>query len=159
MADFRRSVLGLFQQGVDAVNNAVMHVSTATRNKMDELTLQNQRKELMENLANTVYTQWQQGETYPESLTGILEQIKDVNDQLEALSKQEEKPAEEQKDADDAEKPEEVVEAAQEAATPAKEDEPIPTIEVKEEASAWPETPVKADAPQITVPEETTPEE
>lgn len=170
MADFRRSVLGLFQQGVDAVNNAVMHVSTVTRNKMDELSLQNQRRELMETLANTVYTQWQQGETYPESLTSILKQIKEVNDQLDTLAKQAEKPAEEPvtdaakepvaEAADETEKPEVTVEPAQEAEVPApvKEEEPVPTIEVKEETPAWLETPV-TEAPQITVQEEAPSEE
>lgn len=90
MADFRRSVLGLFQQGVDAVNSAVTHVSNATRNKMDEIALQNQRKELLEKLANTVYEQWQQGASYPESITDILEQIKAMNEQIDTVARQQE---------------------------------------------------------------------
>lgn len=165
MTDFRRSVLGLFQQCVDAVNNAVMHVSNATRNKMDEIALQNQRKDLLENLANTVYEQWQQGETYPESLTSILEQIKALNEQIDTIAKRDEKAADDivkqaEKDVGDIEMPGNV-EPVQEYETPEMPDEVIPTIEVKAEemgAPVWPETPVMSDAPQITVQEEDEPE-
>lgn len=157
MADLRRSVLGMFQQGVDAVSNAVIHVSNATRNKMDELTLQNQRRELLENLANTVYALWEQGETYPDSLTGILEQLKDVNGQLAAVCKPPEKAA------DEAVK-QEVAEPAQGSEVPEKEDEVVPSIEVQEEVAdeevpTWPEPPVHNDVPQILVQEEQESEE
>ena len=187
MADFRRSMLGLFQQSVDAVNNAVMHVSNATRNKMDEIALQNQRKELLENLANTIYEQWLQGETYPESITGILEQLKAMNEQIDTLAKQEEKTAEEilkqtEKAADDlfkqtgkaadsllkqAEKVAadldlaETVEPVQErkaSETP----DVAPAIKVEaeeEEVPVWPEAPVMGEAPKITVEDESEPEE
>lgn len=165
MTDFRRSVLGLFQQCVDAVNNAVMHVSNVTRNKMDEIALQNQRKELLENLANTVYEQWQQGEKYPESLTSILEQIKALNEQIDTIAKRDEKAADDivkqaEKDVGDIEMPGNV-EPVQGYETPEMPDEVIPTIEVKAEemgAPVWPETPVMSDAPQITVQEEDEPE-
>lgn len=166
MTDFRRSVLGLFQQCVDAVNNAVMHVSNVTRNKMDEIALQNQRKDLLENLANTVYEQWQQGEKYPEPLTSILEQIKALNEQIDTIAKRDEKAADDivkqaEKDVGDIEMPGNV-EPVQEYETPEMPDEVIPTIEVKAEemgAPVWPETPVMGDAPQITVQEEDEPEE
>lgn len=93
MADLRRSVLELFQQGMDAVNTAVNHVTNATRSKMDELTLQNQRKELLDALANTVYEQWQQGLDLPEALTDKLVKLKEVDEQLAALTSKQDDPA------------------------------------------------------------------
>lgn len=140
MADIRRSVLELFQQGMDAVNSAVNHVTTATRSKMDELTLQNQRKELMNSVANVVYEQWQQGLQLPEVLTDALAKLRDVDDQLATMAKQPENPEAN----DDA-----AAEADQQDAdtAPVQEEEPVPTLHVEQDAPTWPEMPFQSEEP------------
>ena len=119
MADIRRSVLEIFQQGMDTVNSAVNHVTNATRTKMDELTLQNRRKELLGTLAEVVYAQWQQGAQMPESLTEMLTEIGEVDAQLANIASQ--------KQAEAAQKEPSAPE--QQAATVADPDEPQPEQE------------------------------
>lgn len=153
MADFRRSMLGLFQQGMDAVNSAVNHVTNATRSKMDELTLQNKRKELLDALAGAVYELWQKGETLPAALTDTLDQLKDVNEQLDAIARQAEK-ARAAKEEQGESVPQEA-DSAQSAESADKDEEKVPTIDVKEaESSVWPDPPVQSAMPHITVQDE-----
>lgn len=147
MADFRRSMLGLFQQGMDAVNSAVNHVTNATRSKMDELALQTQRKELLDALATHVFDLWKKGETLPASLTDTLRQLQDVVDQLDAIANEKAKMAAESH---------QQVPTAQQTEPAEEQEEPVPTLEVKEEdVPNWPDPPVQSAVPQIDVQEET----
>ena len=145
MADLRRSVLEIFQQGMDAVNSAVNHVTVATRAKMDELTLQNRRKELLVTLAEAIYAQWQQGAQMPEALTETLTELGEVDAQLASIANQKQAEADQKDSASD--------EQATEAADPQPEqdDDPIvPTLDVKEEGDE--ENEKWAPAPKINVP-------
>lgn len=134
MADIRRSVRDLFLQGVEAVNNAATHVANATRSKVDELNLRNQRKELVEKLANDLAEQWRLGLELPAVLTGTLEQIRDIDAQLAEAAAQPEPRAEEP--------------AAPEADP--QPEAPAPTIVVEEEAPMAPEVPAVPDKPDIS---------
>ena len=136
MADLRRSVRDLFLQGVEAVNNAANHVANATRSKVDELNLRNRRKELLDQLAAALYEQWKDGLDLPEALTSMLEELRDIDEQLEEPESQ----------------PEPTEPAAEE------EEEAVPTIEVDAEAeettpTAAPQWPDEKDVPHIEVAE------
>lgn len=134
MADLRRSVRDLFLQGVEAVNNAANHVANATRSKVDELNLRNRRKELLDTLASALYEQWQQGLELPETMTGMLEQIRSIDEQLKDLESQQEKPQAEEAAAESEAAPSIVVE--EEADAPEQEtagaEAEVPTIQVEE---------------------------
>lgn len=87
MADIRRSMLELFQQGVDVVNRVMTRVTNSTMSKMDELALRNQRKELVTAISSDVYEQWRKGEKFSDELTQMLKQLSDIDDQLLAIEK------------------------------------------------------------------------
>ena len=134
MADIRRSVRELFLKGVEAVNTAAGHVADATRSKVDELNLQNRRKELMDALAVAVYEQWLAGCDVPQALHDKLVELKSIDEQLAALTEKRE-------------------EAPQEADQASGQDQgtyEAPVMQVEEEPEASAED-IKAEIPKIDV--------
>lgn len=140
MADILRSIRDLFLQGVEVVNNAATHVANATRSKVDELNLRNQRKELVEKLANDLAEQWRLGLELPTVLIGTLEQIRDIDAQLAEAAAQPE-PCAEEPAAPEAD--------PQPGANPQPE-APAPTIVVEEEVPAAPEAPAMPEKPDVS---------
>ena len=65
-----------------AIGNTAASIANNTRYKVDEVTIQNRRREVLGDLANKAYALWLKGETFPESMTRMLEELKQLDEQL-----------------------------------------------------------------------------
>lgn len=122
MSDIGKSVREFLLQSVKAVNSAANSVASTTRYKVDELNLQNRRKELMNAVSDLAYTLWKNGETMPESLVSILEKLAAVDADLAAMRETRRQEAEKAKAAKAAVKEKKTEEA-----------EAAPVLEIPEE--------------------------
>jgi len=65
-----------------AIGNTAANIANNTRFKVDEVTLQNRRREVLNDLANKTYALWLKGETFPEQMSRMLEELKQLDEQL-----------------------------------------------------------------------------
>ena len=85
MADIGKSVRNLLINGVKAVNSAANTIANTTRQKVDELNLQSDRKELMDQVAETAYKLWKDGAQLPEAIGTLMQEIAVIDDELARL--------------------------------------------------------------------------
>ena len=86
----------LWIKGMNTIGNTAAHIADNTRHKVDELTIQNRRREVRTDVASTVYALWLKGETFPETDTKMLVELKQLDDQLNDLRAEKYAPAERQ---------------------------------------------------------------
>ena len=86
----------LWIKGMNTIGNTAAHIADNTRHKVDELTIQNRRREVRTDVASTVYALWLKGETFPETVTKMLVELKQLDDQLNDLRAEKYAPAERQ---------------------------------------------------------------
>ena len=63
----------LWIRGMKSVSNTASNIANNTKYKVDEMTLQNRRRELAGDLSSVTYTLWLKGAELPDELTKILE--------------------------------------------------------------------------------------
>lgn len=80
--DLREKFKTLWIRGMKAVGNTAASIANNTRYKVDEVTLQNRRREVMSDLANKAYALWLKGEPFPEPMSRMLEELKQIDEQL-----------------------------------------------------------------------------
>lgn len=85
MADFGKTVKGIWTQSMKAVNKAATNIATSTRQKVDEMNIVTRRKELQNQLGLRLYELWQAGEDVPETLKPTLTEMHDLEVQLQEL--------------------------------------------------------------------------
>lgn len=119
--DFRERTKALWIRGMKAVGNTAANIANNTRYKVDEVTIQNRRREVFNDLAHKTYTLWLKGESFPESMEKMLAELKQLDEQLNDMRA--EKYAISGKSADDMESPAD--EAEIEEKEEAEEKEPI----------------------------------
>lgn len=72
----------LWIKGMKAVGNTAANIANNTRYKVDEVTIQNRRREVLNDLAHKTYALWLKGETFPEPMTKMLAELKQLDEQL-----------------------------------------------------------------------------
>ncbi len=72
----------LWIKGMKAVGNTAANIANNTRYKVDEVTIQNRRREVLNDLAHKTYALWLKGETFPEAMTKMLAELKQLDEQL-----------------------------------------------------------------------------
>ena len=74
----------LWIKGMKAVGNTAASIANNTRYKVDEVTIQNRRREVLKDLAQKAYSLWLkgEGESFPETMTRMLEELKQLDEQL-----------------------------------------------------------------------------
>ena len=72
----------LWIKGMKAVGNTAANIANNTRYKVDEVTIQNRRREVLNDLAHKTYALWLKGETFPEAMTKMLTELKQLDEQL-----------------------------------------------------------------------------
>lgn len=82
IGDLRQKAKSLWIRGMKTVGNTAESIASNTRFKVDEMTLQNRRRELLSDLARNAYALWLKGEAFPEQLTGMLTDLRNLDDQL-----------------------------------------------------------------------------
>ena len=80
--DLRNKAKALWIRGMKAVGNTAASIANNTRYKVDEVTIQNRRREVIGDLASKAYALWLKGEKFPEQMTGMLEELKHLDEQL-----------------------------------------------------------------------------
>lgn len=72
-------------RGMSAVGSGAARIASSTRHKVDEVTLQTRRKEVLGDLATDTYALWLKGEKMPPPLTGKLEELQRLDNELSEL--------------------------------------------------------------------------
>ena len=80
--DIRDKAKNLWIKGMKAIGNTAASIANNTRYKVDEGTIQNRRREVLGDLANKAYALWLKGETFPEPMTRMLQELKQLDEQL-----------------------------------------------------------------------------
>ena len=80
--EFRDRVKSIWIRGMKAVGNTAANIANNTRYKVDEVTIQNRRREVLNDLAHKTYALWLKGEAFPESMTRMLDELKSLDEQM-----------------------------------------------------------------------------
>ena len=64
------------------VGNTAANIANNTRYKVDEVTLQNRRREVLSDVAHKTYALWLKGEAFPRELDKLLQELKRLDEQL-----------------------------------------------------------------------------
>ena len=80
--DIRDRFKSLWIRGMKAVGNTAASIANNTRYKVDEVTIQNRRREVLGDLARKAYALWLKGEEFPEEMNRMLEELKALDEQL-----------------------------------------------------------------------------
>lgn len=80
--DIQDRIKSLWIKGMKVIGNAAASIANNTRYKVDEATIQNRRREVFGDLAHKAYALWLKGESFPEPMTRMLEEIKKLDEQL-----------------------------------------------------------------------------
>jgi len=137
MADIFDSLKKTWLKGMEAVSNTASSIAANTKQKVNEMTLENRRREILSDFGMMAYDLWQKGETFPESLAALLQELSNLDEELNALKAQRYSNVEAEKaeEAASEEIPSEeapVMEIPEEEAEE-KAEEPVPVMEVPAE--------------------------
>ncbi len=80
--DIRERAKALWIRGMKAVGNTAANIANNTRYKVDEVTIQNRRREVFNDLAHKAYALWLKGESFPEPMVKMLGELKQLDEQL-----------------------------------------------------------------------------
>lgn len=80
--DIRERAKALWIRGMKAVGNTAANIASNTRYKVDEVTIQNRRREVLNDLAHKAYALWLKGESFPEPMDKMLEELKQLDEEL-----------------------------------------------------------------------------
>ena len=80
--DMRERAKSLWLKGMKAIGNTAASIANNTRYKVDEVTIQNRRREVMNDLAVKAYALWLKGEPFPEQMEKMLDELKTLDEQL-----------------------------------------------------------------------------
>ncbi len=80
--DFRDRAKSVLLRGMKTIGNTAANIASNTKYKVDEMTLQNRRRELINDLSGTIYGLWLKGEKFPEPLSKMLSEIQSLDERL-----------------------------------------------------------------------------
>ena len=80
--DIRDRAKALWLKGMKAIGNTAANIANNTRYKVDEVTIQNRRREVLNDLAHKTYALWLKGEQFPDTMTKMLDELKQLDEQL-----------------------------------------------------------------------------
>lgn len=83
--DIRDRAKTIWMKGVDSIGNTAANIASSTRSKVDEISLQNRRKEVSQDLSGKVYALWQKGEVFPAEIEQILKELRTLDEKLDEL--------------------------------------------------------------------------
>ena len=79
---FRGKAKQVWLKGMQAVGNMAASIANNTKYKVDEVTIQNRRREVMNDLAVKTYALWLKGIELPDELERMLNELQDLDNQL-----------------------------------------------------------------------------
>ena len=72
----------LWIKSMKTIGNTATNIANNTKYKVDEMTLQNRRRELGGDLSSAVYAMWMKGTEFPPELTRMLEEMQQLDERL-----------------------------------------------------------------------------
>ncbi len=72
----------LWIKSMKTIGDTATNIANNTKFKVDEMTLQNRRRELLGDLSHVVYTLWMKGTEFPPEVTKMLEELQQLDDRL-----------------------------------------------------------------------------
>ena len=79
----------LWIKGMKTIGNTATNIANNTKYKVDEMTLQNRRRELGGDLSSAVYAMWMKGTEFPPELTRMLEKMQQLDERLNDIEEAE----------------------------------------------------------------------
>ena len=79
---FRDRAKSLWLKGMKVVGNTAANIASNTKYKVDEMTIQNRRREVLNDLADKTYGLWLKGEKVPEPLVKLLSELQQLDNSL-----------------------------------------------------------------------------
>lgn len=80
-----QNLKNLVLKGIDAIGNTASNIASSTKQKVNELSLKNQRSEMMEAFAEKVYQSWKDGLNLPEDLAQDLDSVMKLDNELDQI--------------------------------------------------------------------------
>ena len=155
MADIGENIRKFVTRGVEAIGNTASNLANNTKQKINNINLNNQRKELIEELGRKAYECWINGGNLPEELTDEIMQIAEIDQQLDGTRQEQEVSVPESDEMPEIDCSEEkTIETKETSATSAPESITVETPEKDTEvADECVPAEGDADVPDIEVPE------
>jgi hypothetical protein len=75
----------LWIKGMKTIGDTAANIANNTRNKVDEMTLQNRRRELSEELSQAVYALWLKGSEFPPEVTKMLGELQELDERMNEI--------------------------------------------------------------------------
>ena len=88
MAGFGNKVKTAVLKGMEAVGQSASNLATNAQQKLQELNLETQRREILSDFPLRAYDLWQKGEAMPEPLAKMLSELNDLDERLSVLRAQ-----------------------------------------------------------------------
>ncbi len=87
MAQFGNKVKLTVLKGMEAIGQGASNLASNAQQRLQELNLDNQRRELLNAFPLKAYELWQKGESLPQPLEEMLKELKDVDERLKPAQK------------------------------------------------------------------------
>lgn len=88
MAQFGNKVKLTVLKGMEAIGQGASNLASNAQQRLQELNLDNQRRELLNAFPLKAYELWQKGESLPQPLEEMLKELKDVDERLNLIRAQ-----------------------------------------------------------------------
>ena len=72
----------LWMKSMNTIGNTATNIANNTKYKVDEMALQNRRRELAGDLSHVVYSLWMKGNKFPPDVTKMLEELQELDNRL-----------------------------------------------------------------------------
>ena len=72
----------VWMRGMQMVGKTASNIANNTKYKVDEMTLQNRRREILSDFGTKAYALWLKGESFPEPLEKQLQELQEVDNRL-----------------------------------------------------------------------------
>ena len=82
MAQFGNKVKLAVLKGMEAIGQGASNLASNAQQRLQELNLDNQRRELLNAFPLKAYELWQKGESLPQPLEEMLKEVKNVDERL-----------------------------------------------------------------------------
>ena len=85
MADFGKSLKGIWMKGMEAIGNTANSIAANTKFKVEEMNMLNRRTEILTDFGNKAYALFLKGERFPEELEKQLTELSELDEKLNSI--------------------------------------------------------------------------
>jgi hypothetical protein len=88
MADIFEGFKKTWLKGMEAIGNTATNIANNTKQKVDEMNLDNRRREILSDFGLIAYELWQNGMELPKELNDLMVELSQVDEELNTLRAQ-----------------------------------------------------------------------